>query len=244
MIITFRAIPAVAFMLVFWIGLSPATLITSSAGFQNPAIIDFSQYSSCSFGSVGCSPPLNVGGLISETVTFTGTQGFLGASAYNAFFGLETNGFWDDGRNGFIGINNGQGATGVFARFTFISGLVSAVGAFENYSPGVGGSPIIRALGVTGQLLEQYDLSLLAPIVTPGGVNEGAFRGIVRSTNDIAAIEYVDGFQALDNLTFSRSVVGIVGEPPAVLLTIIAFLAAVLVCTRAKPRTKGGDHDM
>jgi hypothetical protein len=242
--IMFRAIPAVVLILVSWVGFSPATLITNSAGFQNPAIIDFSQYSTCSFGSVGCSPPLNIDGLVGEVVSFTGTPGFLGASAYNALFGLETNGFWDSGRNGFVGINNGQGTTGVFARFTFVSGLVSAVGAFENYSPGVGGTPIIRALGLTGQVLEQYDLSLLAPIATPGGVNQGAFRGIVRLTNDIAAIEYVDGFQAVDNLTFSRSVIGIVAEPPAVFLTVIAW-AAIVVCTRAKPYIKrGGNHDM
>ncbi len=213
-----RVFPAVALIILSWAGLSPATLITSSAGFQNPIVIDFSQYSSCSFGSQGCSPPLNVGGLVGEVVNFTGTPGFLGASAYNALFGLDTNGFWDNARNGFIGINNGQGGTGIFARFTFAAGLVSAVGAFENYSPDNGGTPLIRALGINGNILEQYDLSVLAPISTPGGLNQGAFRGIMRSTADIAATEYSDGFQALDNLTFSHSSVGKVTEPASLLL--------------------------
>src|SRR4029077_6125005 len=116
-------------------------------------------------------------------------------------------------RNGFIGINNGQGGAGIFARFTFAAGLVSAVGAFENYSPDNGGSPTIRVLDSNGNILEQYDLSMIAPISTPNGLNQGAFRGIMRSTADIAAIEYRDGFQALDNLTFSHSSVGKVAEP-------------------------------
>ena len=218
-----------ALIIALWIGLSQATLITSSAGFQNSIIIDFSQYSSCSFGSQGCSPPLNVGGLVGEVVNFAGTPGFLGVSAYNAVFGLESNGFWDNARNGFVGINNGQGATGIFARFTFAAGLVNAVGTFENYSPTTGGSPIMRALDSNGNVLEQYNLSLLAPIVTPNGLNQGAFRGIVRSTRDIAALEFVDGFQVLDNLTFSHSLAATVSEPSSLFLTFIG-LAILFFC--------------
>ena len=220
----FRAFSAVALIILSWAGLSPATLITSSAGFQNPVVIDFSQYSGCSFASQGCAPPLNVGGLVGEVVTFTGTPGFLGASAYNAFFGLDANGFWDNARNGFIGINNGQGGAGIFARFTFAAGLVSAVGAFENYSPGNGGTPLVRALGINGNILEQYDLSALAPISTPGGLNQGTFRGILRPTPDIAAIEFSDGFQALDNLTFSHSSIAKIPEPSSLLLMLLGFI--------------------
>jgi hypothetical protein len=150
-----RAFSGSALIIALWFGLSQATLITSSAAFQNPIVIDFSQYAGCSFGGLGCSPPLNVGGLVGEVVNFTGTPGFLGASAYNALFGLDANGFWDNARNGFIGINNGQGGTGIFARFTFAGGLVSSVGAFENYSPDNGGSPTIRVLDSNGNILEQ-----------------------------------------------------------------------------------------
>jgi hypothetical protein len=230
-----RAFPSVAFLILSWIGLSQATLITSSAGFQNPIVIDFSQYSSCSFGSQGCAPPLNVGGLVGEVVNFTGTPGFLGVSAYNANFGLESNGFWDNARNGFVGINNGQGSTGIFARFTFAAGLVSSVGAFENYSPTTGGSPILRALDTNGNILEQYNLSLLAPITTPNGSNQGAFRGIVRSTRDIAAIEFLDGFQVIDNLTFSHSLAATVPEPSTLLLAFIGL--AIISISVVKQRS-------
>jgi hypothetical protein len=230
-----RSLACVALIILTWVSLSPATLITSSAGFQNPVVIDFSQYSNCSFGGQGCAPPLNVGGLVGEIVTFTGTPGFLGASAYNALFGFDANGFWDNAHNGFIGINNGQGSAGIFARFTFAAGLVSAVGAFENYSPGNGGNPIIRALGINGNILEQYDLSLFAPISTPGGLNEGAFRGILRPTPDIAAIEYSDGFQAIDNLTFSHSSPAKVSEPSSLFLAVLGAFVPIL---RRFPKVK------
>ena len=223
-----RALAGAALIILFWVNLSAATLVTSSAGFQNPIVIDFSQYSGCFFAAPGCSPPLNVGGLVGEVVAFTGTPGFLGASAYNASFGFDANGFWDNGRNGFVGINSGQGARGIFARFTFAAGLVSAVGAFENYSPTDGGSPILRALDINGNILEQYDLSLFGPISTPGGLNEGAFRGILRPTADIAAIEYRDGFQALDNLTFSHSSIAKVSEPSSLLLVLLGAFIPLL----------------
>src|SRR5262249_25905282 len=227
-----KSFPGVALIVLSWVGLSPATLITTSAGFQNPVVIDFSQYSSCSFGSPGCAPPLNVGGLVGEVVNFSGTPGFFGASAYNASFGFEANGFWDNGRNGFVGINNGQGGTGIFVRFTFAAGLVSSAGAFENYSPTTGGSPIIRALDSSGNILEQYNLSLLALISTPNGLNQGAFRGIARSTRDIAAIEFLDGFQAIDNLTFTRAVAATVSEPSSIFLTLVGLGILLSACQR------------
>ena len=88
---------------------------------------------------------------------------------------------------------------------------VNYVGGFRNYNfPLLDGSEIIdliiTALDRDGDLLESYTLNTLAPISTPGGLNEGAFRGISRDTFDIAAFRVSNGFVVLDDLTFHAAV--------------------------------------
>ena len=209
-----KSIVALIVAIALWRGAAYGLLVTDSSLFTNPIVIDFSQFAGCSgFAAPGCTPSQNVGGLVGENVIFTGTTTFSGASLYNGVFSLNSNGNWNSGRNGYVGIN---GSSNVFARFTFSEGLVSAVGGFESYAPGVG-SPIIRVLDSNGNIIESYNLSVFAPIVTPAQ-NAGAFRGIVRLADDIAAIEYTGGFQVIDNLTFSRESPVAVPEPSTLLL--------------------------
>lgn len=59
-----------------------------------------------------------------------------------------------------------------------------------------------------------------APINTsPTSVNEGAFRGILRGSNDISSFRVTANFAVLDDLTFTR-----VPEPASALLLTLGGL--------------------
>jgi hypothetical protein len=210
-----------------------AVLVTSSAGFNSPKVIDFSQFAAtcaafASFGSPACQGPVNVGAAVGEAVIFVGSpSGFNGASLFNGIFSVDTNGNWTSGRNGYVGNNNNGGAnTGVSASFAFTMG-VNDIGAFMNYSPVDGGSPVIEVLGATNNVLESADISLLAPISTPDATNDGAFRGFHHASADIFGIRFNNGFSVLDNLTFAR-----VSEPS--MFALIGLGLAVLELNRRK----------
>lgn len=65
---------------------------------------------------------------------------------------------------------------------------MAQVGAFVNYNPSVGTPTFsIQALNSSGHVLETHDVIASAPINTTSQQNAGAFRGIVRLQNDIAA---------------------------------------------------------
>ena len=208
------------------VGPASAVLVTDTSGFGSSLVVNFSQYAGCTnFASPGCAAPLDVGGLVGRTVNFTGTSPV--ASVFNGGFGLGSNGSWNSGRNGYAGLNNGDG----FLRFTFADGPVSAVGAFMNYTPGLGGDPMIQALDAGGNLLEGYNLAFLAPISTPGATDDGAFRGFVHGSADIAAIQFLNSFTVVDNLTFSP-----VPEPATLLL--VSTTAAGLGLARWRQRRR------
>jgi hypothetical protein len=101
--------------------------------------------------------------------------------------------------------------------FQFNSGPVSHVGAFVNYAPDTyapgTGTFLIQALDSNGNVLESYDITTLAPISTPNQIDAGAFRGISRSTADIAAFRLLGALNLADNLTFSRAAVTTAPEP-------------------------------
>ncbi|MCZ6616516.1 MAG: metallophosphoesterase [Gammaproteobacteria bacterium] len=197
------------------VGAANAATVTDTSGFNTPiSVINFSQYAFCTdYGSAPCQNQ-DVGGLVGESVLFTGTNGFLGASLYNAEFGLGSNGSWDSGRNGYVGINNQQGGSGIFAEFEFAQGL-SDVGAFVNYGPGIGGTPLMQVFDINHVLLETFSVSVAAPIATTG-TNNGAFRGFSRASDDIYFIRFTDGFTVLDDLSFARS-----GAQPTVFSIIV-----------------------
>lgn len=208
-----------------------ATPITTTAAFSGTieGVIDFSQFAGCvAYGSPPCQNQ-DVGGLVGEPVLFTGTNGFLGASLYNAGFGLGGNGSWDSGRNGYVGINNQQGGVGIFAEFEFASGI-SGIGGLLNYAPGEGGSPVMEIYGAGHNLLETVDISVFAPISTPGQLNAGAFRGFNRSSNDIFFVRFTDGFIVLDDLTFARS--SVVPEPATLAMLAIGLFSLSVVRKR------------
>ena len=190
---TFMALPMAA---------QAGTLVTDTS--QMPGIdgvVDFSDKTSSVF-TVG---PEQVGSLIGEDIEFT-ASGPSGGFSFPSY-GLVDNGTW--GPNGFTYafIDNGLGS---WVRFEFNDGPVSAVGGFVNYAicgsdVGCGSGPFsIRAYDASMNLLDQFTVSTDAPISTPLAENDGAFRGIVRTTADIAVFEIEGGVAVIDDLTFFR----------------------------------------
>jgi hypothetical protein len=174
-----------------------AALLTSSSSIVSPTIINFSNLSTYT----PTKGPVQVGTPVGQDIVFTGT-GFSGYS-YNDY-GLNNNGTWTSGRNGYIFSSDNTGGS---MTLTFKGGLVSAVGGLINYailsSNGIGSNATIEALSASGTVLESYNISSLAPISTPSQTNAGAFRGIQRSSADIAAFRLSNSFIVLDDLTFS-----------------------------------------
>ncbi|MEM1379057.1 MAG: hypothetical protein AAGH41_00380 [Pseudomonadota bacterium] len=139
-------------------------------------------------------------GVDGDSVIFTSTsRGSV--FAYSFAYSLNTNGDWGGRRDGFVGLN----ATVGTIRFTF-DRAVSGVGGLINYAPPAGsnGEAIIRVLGEGDRVLETFNLTQDAPIVTPGALDVGAFRGIERNRADILAFELSSAFIVIDDLTWSR----------------------------------------
>lgn len=92
--------------------------------------------------------------------------------------------------------------------------------------PVTGAGPTILAIAADGvTVLESYDIEALAPIVTPNGVNAGAFRGITRPTADIRFLQIANAFAAVHSFTVSGpSTQTAVPEPATFLLLTPALL--------------------
>jgi hypothetical protein len=214
------------FALTQWPGIAQADLITIAPGAAT--VIDFNQFGSGYHFTFG---PAQIGDAVSLNVTFTGTpqgggntgQGsLLGSGPY----GLASNGDWDTNKI-FSGLDSSRGAMTYFFNF----GLIAAVGGFMNYAPD-NGEVSIEALDAAGHVLESHLLGTVAPIFTPGQINDGAFRGISRPVSDIAAFRVSNGYAVLDDLTFSTSPQ--VPEP----LTIWLLGTGVLAIARRRMQSK------
>jgi hypothetical protein len=178
------------FILITIVCLAGATassvLLTSSAGMQSASTIDFSSFTTASW----TANTVNLGG----GVSVLGIGGDLYFS-WNGW-GLGANGSWTGtGRNGYVGINNP-----LAMKFSF-DAPVAEVGGFMNYAAGYA-NILIEALGNSGQVLESYDIDQLAPVVTTVS-NDGAFRGISRSSADIYGYRVTGGAVVVDDLKYS-----------------------------------------
>jgi PEP-CTERM motif len=222
----FRAVVCMG-VLALWGGSSSyaqAGLVTTSAGFGPPVeVVDFSQFN----GGFTFGPgPQQIGGLVGEDIVWTSTNASNngGAVIGNGSYGLGDNGFWD-GAFSYTGLNDSSVSDSVTDTMTyqFNTAPVAAVGGFINYAPNFG-DVTITALDSNGNVLESYDLSLLAPINTPGQTDGGAFRGIMRPTADIAALTVSDGFVVLTDLTFSHNATA-VPEPASLTLLCLGTLS-------------------
>ncbi|MCF8069025.1 MAG: PEP-CTERM sorting domain-containing protein [Desulfobacterales bacterium] len=161
----------IGILLVFMIaGGVNATLLTSFSDYSGPGL-DLSAYQTGSYNFT-FGPESIPGG-----ITFTAAPGGGGNSGQGSVLGQGSYGLASNGSFGGDAVYAGVDSRTGYADFTFDSEL-SSFGAFFNYAPQYGDAPTISVLDSLGVTLESWDLSVYAPISTPGGFNEFEFRGI------------------------------------------------------------------
>lgn len=169
-------------LMVLFVGSAQAGLITLDPG--TGVTTTFTQTGNNGFG--------NPGPVVLDGFTATGNPQ---VTYGNAGYGLASNGSWNWS---WVATNNGTGT------ITFdLGGVFGLVGGFMNYAPNNGSNATIEALAADMSVLESYDLTALAPISTPGGLNAGDFRGIERVEADIAFFRLGGDYIIIHDLTLS-----------------------------------------
>lgn len=160
---------------------SHAALVTSDAGYTGP-VLDLSAYATGNYNFTFGPSPIP-GGITFTRSTDTASNSGLGGVLGQGNYGLSGNGSFG-GDAVYAGLDGGSG----WIRFT-LSAPVSSFGVYVNYAPGVGDPPVIAALDQNGNVFESYNLAAVAPVSTPGGFNQFAFRGIVENSASIYGLQ-------------------------------------------------------
>lgn len=148
---------------------SHAALVTSFAAYTGPGL-DLSAYATGSYNFT--FGPKSIPGGITFTSNVVNSNSGLGSVLGQGGYGLGSNGSFD-----LPAVYAGLDGPSGYMSFTF-DAPVAAFGAFLNYFPNNQASQKIGAYDSLGALLEEWELTTVAPISTPGGVNAFAFRGI------------------------------------------------------------------
>lgn len=152
-------------------GAANAALLTTNVGYTGMGI-DLSPYATGDYNFTFGPAPIP-GGITFTRDPSTASNSGNGAVLGQGPYGLASNGTFG-GDAVYAGLDGAEG----WMRFTFDSAQTS-FGAFTNYAPGSGSDPMIRVLRADLSVIEEYNLATDAPISTPGGFNEFAFRGIM-----------------------------------------------------------------
>lgn len=162
---------------------------------------------------------------LNDGIVYTSSNA-LSLPCWNSGYGLADNGFWNGALGPYAGLNSATG----WMRFTFAN-PISQFGAFVNWKTGTG-NPFIEALDASNNVIDSYSFS---DISTPGETNGGAFRGIVRGTNDVYAIQFRDGNVVARDIQYDVTV-----TPEPATLTLLATGIAGLAGA-ARRRRRGSD---
>lgn len=179
-----------------------AALDTSDTGYTGPFINLASRVDLCACGvptgqaqleaNYGYTfGPVDLPGMV-FTRSPGETNSGLGAVLGQGEYGLVGNGGFGAGA-----VYAGIDGWGGYMDFTLTGGPVSEFGAYVNYAlggEGLGGNPYIAALGADGSVIESWDLAASAPVSTPGGFNQFAFRGISRDGADIYGLRFGNSY--------------------------------------------------
>lgn len=148
-----------------------AVLVTSDTGYTGPNL-DLSAYATGGYNFTFGPEPIPGG------ITFVAAPGGGGNTGQGSVIGQGSYGLASNGNFGGDAVYAGVDSSTGYAQFEFDT-PISSFGAFFNYAPGQGGdNPVISVLDAMDNVIESFDLLILAPILTPGGFNEFAFRGI------------------------------------------------------------------
>lgn len=154
----------------FSVASANATLVTSDIGYTGP-VLDLRAFQNGAYNFT-FGPVVLPGG-----ITFTAAPGNNGNSGMGSVlgqggYGLSSNGSFG-GAAVYAGVDSGTG----FAQFSFAT-PINFFGAYFNYAPNSGSNATISVLDALDNVIESWDLTQFAPISTPGGFNQFAFRGI------------------------------------------------------------------
>ena len=128
------------------------------------------------------------GGITFTRSMDTASNSGLGAVLGQGNYGLGPNGSFDE-KPVYAGLDGNAG----HIRF-MLDAPVSQFGVFVNYSPTADDHPLIEALDIAGNVFETWDLSVFAPVSTPGGLDEFRFRGITESSASIYGLQLANSY--------------------------------------------------